>query len=117
MNKLDVRPIPRHMHPQHDAERRKARAQALTKDHAEDEGAVHVDVARHGDHFVAAVVKACDGKLVTAASIKTQEVRVAEEVAIALAASLPTVTTVFSDSMTAIRNFMSGRVSSEAEGR
>lgn len=108
MNKLDVRPIPRHMHPQHDAERRKARAQALTKDHAEDEGAAHVDAARHGDHFVAAVVKVCDGKLVTAASIKTQEVRVAEEVAITLAAFA------HSDSVMAIRNFVRAR---ELRGR
>ncbi|KAG0422323.1 hypothetical protein HPB47_001847 [Ixodes persulcatus] len=115
MKKLDIRPIPRHMHPLHDAGRRQARAQALTKEHADSKGTVHVEAARHGDHFVAAVVRACDCELVTAASVKTQEVRVAEEVAISLAASLPTVSVVFSDSMKAIRNFMAGRVSPEAE--
>ncbi|KAG0442850.1 hypothetical protein HPB47_015553 [Ixodes persulcatus] len=93
---------------------RKARAQALTREHGEDSGTVHVDAARHGDHFVAAVVRAKDGGLVTAASIRTQEVRVAEEVAIALAASLPTVKVVLSASMRALRNFMAGRISQAA---
>ncbi|KAG0433216.1 hypothetical protein HPB47_020125 [Ixodes persulcatus] len=114
MGRLDIRPIPRHMHPVHDEGRRKARAQALTREHGEDSGTVHVDAARHGDHFVAAVVRAKDGGLVTAASIRTQEVRVAEEVAIALAASLPTVKVVLSDSMRALRNFMAGRISQAA---
>ncbi|KAG0427361.1 hypothetical protein HPB47_025581 [Ixodes persulcatus] len=85
-----------------------------TREHGEDSGTVHVDAARHGDHFVAAVVRAKDGGLVTAASIRTQEVRVAEEVAIALAASLPTVKVVLSDSMRALRNFMAGRISQAA---
>ncbi|KAG0435846.1 hypothetical protein HPB47_018289 [Ixodes persulcatus] len=114
MGRLDIRPIPRRMHLAHDEDRRKARAQALTREHGKDSGTVHVDAERHGDHFVAAVVRAKDGELVTAASIRTQEVRVAEEVAIALAGSLPTVKVVLSDSMRALRNFMAERISQAA---
>ncbi|KAG0426675.1 hypothetical protein HPB47_026235 [Ixodes persulcatus] len=99
MRKLDARPILRHMHPEHDAGRRQARAKALTKAHAEDDGAVH------------------DGSTLPAASVRAREVRIAEEVAIALAVSSPGVTTVFSDSMVAIRNYRAGKAMVDALAR
>ncbi|KAG0445498.1 hypothetical protein HPB47_014526 [Ixodes persulcatus] len=110
MQRLNVRPIPRHMHPRYDEGRRKARAQALYRLYERDAGAVYVDAARQGDRCVAVVARAADGKLLTSAGVKTGSVRTAEEVAIALAASLPTTTTVLSDSMQALRNFAKGRV-------
>ncbi|KAG0414399.1 hypothetical protein HPB47_008433 [Ixodes persulcatus] len=114
MLKLDVRPIPRHMHPEHHGGRRQARAKALTKTHAENDGAVHVDAARDGDHFVVVAMRAKEGSTLATASVRIREVRIAEEVAIALAVSSPGVTTVFSDSMVAIRNYITGRASAEA---
>ncbi|KAG0415357.1 hypothetical protein HPB47_007469 [Ixodes persulcatus] len=116
MQRLNVRPIPRHMHPRYDEGRRKARAQALYRLYESDTGAVYVDAARQGDRCVAVVTRAADGKLLTLASVKTGSIQTAEEVAIALAASLPTTTTVLSDSMQALRNFAKGRVSRQARG-
>ncbi|KAG0443827.1 hypothetical protein HPB47_014483 [Ixodes persulcatus] len=104
------------MHPRYDEGRRKARAQALYRLYESDTGAVYVDAARQGDRCVAVVTRAADGKLLTSASVKTESIRTAEEVAIALAASLPTTITVLSDSMQALRNFAKGRVSRQAQG-
>ncbi|KAG0434355.1 hypothetical protein HPB47_019163 [Ixodes persulcatus] len=116
MQRLNGRPIPRHMHPRHDEGRRKARPQALYRLYESDTGAVNVDAARQGDRCVAVVTRAADGKLLTSASVKTGSIRTAEEVAIALAASLPTTTTILSDSMQALRNCAKGRVSRQARG-
>ncbi|KAG0433682.1 hypothetical protein HPB47_019719, partial [Ixodes persulcatus] len=99
MAKLNVKPIPRHMHPQHDDERRKARAQALCGLYGEDEGVVYVDAAKQGDKCVAVVSRATNGRLLSSIGVKTKNVRKAEEVAIALATTLPTTTTILSDSM------------------
>lgn len=82
--------------------------------HTEDDGEVHVDAARDGDHFVAVAMRAKDGSTLAAASVRTREVRIAEEVAIALTVSSRGVTTVFSDFMVAIRNYIMGRASTEA---
>ncbi|KAG0415873.1 hypothetical protein HPB47_006952 [Ixodes persulcatus] len=59
-------------------------------------------------------MRAKDGSTLAAASVRTREARIAEEVAIALAVSSPGVTTVFIDTMVAIRNYIMGRASAEA---
>ncbi|KAG0421011.1 hypothetical protein HPB47_003089 [Ixodes persulcatus] len=96
--------------------RRRARAQALYRIYERDTGAVYVDAARQGDRCAAVVTRAADWKLLTSASVKTGSIRTAEEVAIAHAASLPTTTSVLSDSKQALRNFAEGRVSRQARG-
>ncbi|KAG0410655.1 hypothetical protein HPB47_012234 [Ixodes persulcatus] len=112
-----VCPIPRNVNPEHNKERRLARARALVDLHAREEGAVYVDVAEYRgscDAYAAVVVGASTGATKTAASVRTREAHRAEEVAIALAVSDPGCTTVLCYSRTAVKNYAKGRVCSEA---
>lgn len=111
---INVRPIPRHMHPVHDRGRREARAQALYRIHGRNPAAVYVDAACGDSHSVVAVVHAETGSVLKTASVKTGKTTTAEEVAIALATTVPGVTDILSDSMSAIRNFGKNSISREA---
>lgn len=112
--RLVVLPLPRNVHPDRNKERRVARARALAETYADDAKAVYVDAAKHQRKpktYVAAVVRATDGKVLNACSVRATSAEQAEEAAIALALSgTPEVTTILSDSRTAIANFGRGSV-------
>lgn len=61
-----------------------------------------------------AVVHAETGSVLKTASVKTGKTTTAEEVTIALATTVPGVTDILSDSMSAIRNFGKNSISREA---
>ncbi|KAG0434343.1 hypothetical protein HPB47_019171 [Ixodes persulcatus] len=121
---LEVRPVPRNMHPQHHEERRKARAEALDKQHRNNSGVLHVDAAPYPGGasrnacFAIAVVNS-DGSTVAQASVTTKATAVGEEAAVALALvhAGPLSTTITSDSKTAVRNFARGRVCAPGSDR
>ncbi|KAH7970293.1 hypothetical protein HPB49_002339 [Dermacentor silvarum] len=100
---------PAQRHPDLNKERRVARARALAETYADDAKAVYVDAAKHQRKpktYVAAVVRATDGKVLNACSVRATSAEQAEEAAIALALSgIPEATTILSDSRTAIANF------------
>lgn len=101
------------MHPDHNRERRLARAKALTATHATDTGAFYVDVAQHPgrpDTYTAVVIAATTGDLYTAGSIKAKDTKNAEEMAIALAFTNPKCSTVLSDSRSAITSYATNSV-------
>lgn len=126
--------IPRNMHPVHDAERRRCRAEAILKDHGRREGVLFVDAARYPrpyrrqqqnereqqrrqstPAFSMAVVDTSERTVVTG-SARLPSSEAAEEMAIALAIlhSGNEDTLVVSDAKTAVRNFAKGWVSVEA---
>ncbi|KAL3225019.1 hypothetical protein MRX96_049386 [Rhipicephalus microplus] len=85
---LVVLPLPRNIHPQRNKERRVARARVLAETHARDSTAVYVNAAKHQYRphtYVAVVVRATDGKLLNACSVRATSAQQAEEAAIALA--------------------------------
>ncbi|KAG0442488.1 hypothetical protein HPB47_015680 [Ixodes persulcatus] len=115
---LRLPPIPKHMHPLHDAKRREARAKALGRTLKEEEEVAYVDAAEYkGRGAMAAAMVNGDGHLVASCSVKTGDAETAEaelwaeEVAVALALSMPGVRTIVYDSQSAVRNFAKGRVS------
>ncbi|KAH7953315.1 hypothetical protein HPB49_007030 [Dermacentor silvarum] len=116
--RLVVLPLPRNVHPDRNKERRVARARALAETYADDAKAVYVDAAKHQRKpktYVAAVVRATDGKVLNACSVRATSAEQAEEAAIALALSgIPEATTILSDSRTAIANFGRGSVGTPA---
>ncbi|KAG0444149.1 hypothetical protein HPB47_014120 [Ixodes persulcatus] len=108
---LLISAIPKHMHPVHDAKRREARAKALGRTLKEEEGVAYVDAAEYKERgAMAAVVVNGDGHLVASCSVKTDDPETAEEVAVALALSMPGVRIIVCDSQSAVRNFAKGRV-------
>ncbi|KAL3219185.1 hypothetical protein MRX96_030634 [Rhipicephalus microplus] len=115
---LVVLPLPRNIHPQRNKERRVARARALAETHARDSTAVYVDAAKHQYRphtYVAVVVRATDGKLLNACSVRATSAEQAEEAAIALALNgTPQVTPILSDSRTAMANFGRGSIGTAA---
>lgn len=114
LHSLHVPPVPRHMNPEHNQERRLARAKTLTATHATDKGAFYVDVAQYPDRpnaYVAVVIAAVSGDVYTASSMKARSAHHAEEMAIALAITNPRCTTVLSDSKTAIMHYATNCVS------
>ncbi|KAH7950551.1 hypothetical protein HPB49_025636 [Dermacentor silvarum] len=112
--RLVVLPLPRNVHPDPNKERRVSRARALAETYADDAKAVYVDAAKHQRKpktYVAAVVRATDGKVLNACSVRATSAEQAEEAAIALALSgIPEATTILSDSRTATANFGRGSV-------
>lgn len=111
--KIIVYPLPKNTDPERDEGRRAARAVALARQHQQDEGAVYVDAARYPrrrNSFVATVVRATTGELLTASTVRARTAGQAEEVAIALAMGLPGTRTVLSDSKSAIKNFARGTI-------
>lgn len=79
---------------------------------------MYVDAAKHQYRphtYVAVVVRATDGKLLNACSVRATSAEQAEEAAIALALNgTPQVTTILSDSRTAIANFGRGSIGTPA---
>ncbi|XP_050042835.2 uncharacterized protein [Dermacentor andersoni] len=107
---LRVCPIPRNVNPEHNKERRLARARALVDLHSREEGAIYVDAAEYpgsSDAYAVVAVRGSTGATKTAASVRTRQAHRAEEVAIALAV-------VLCDSRTAVKNYAKGMVCSEA---
>lgn len=103
------------MDPEMNQERRLARAKALTATYAADTGAYYVDAAAYPDRpgtYAVAVVAATSGELYTAGSVRAQDPRQAEELAIALALTNPKCATVLCDSRSAVMNYATNRVSS-----
>lgn len=100
------------MNPEHNRERRAARAKAMVELHAELPGTRYVDAAEYRERgaFTAVVIDAKTGGTITAASVRTKEARCAEEVAIALTISDPDCKTVLCDSKSAVRNYAKNRV-------
>ncbi|KAH6933655.1 hypothetical protein HPB50_017420 [Hyalomma asiaticum] len=111
---IQVDPIPRNIHPVHHAGRREARARAILRSLGSDaKAALFVDAAEYSTRraFGVSVVDG-KGQLVARASVCTDQVTVAEEIAIALAlqaAEVPCV--VYSDSRSAVRAFSGGLIS------
>lgn len=108
LRQIRVLPIPKHMHPEVNHDRRLARAKTLTATHATDTGAFYVDAAKYPDQpsaYAATVIAATTGDLQVAGSIQTSSPVQAEELAIALAIANPQCTTVISDSRTALMNY------------
>ncbi|KAG0429119.1 hypothetical protein HPB47_023946 [Ixodes persulcatus] len=102
---LQISPIPKHMHPLHDAKRREARAKALGRTLKKEEGVAYVDVAEYkGRGAMAAAVVNGDGHLVASCSVKADDPETAEEVAVALALSMPGVRIIVWDSQSALRH-------------
>ncbi|KAH7953674.1 hypothetical protein HPB49_010992 [Dermacentor silvarum] len=112
--RLVVLPLPRNVHPDPNKERRVSRARALAETYTDDAKAVYVDAAKHQRKpktYVAAVVRATDGKVLNACSVRATSAEQAEEAAIALALSgIPEATTILSVSRTATANFGRGSV-------
>ncbi|KAH6923408.1 hypothetical protein HPB50_001047 [Hyalomma asiaticum] len=114
---IQVDSIPRNIHPVHHAGRREARARAILRSVGSDaKAALFVDAAEYSTRraFGVSVVDG-KGQLVARASVCTDHVAVAEEIAIALAlqaADVPCV--VYSDSRSAVRAFSGGLVSQQA---
>ncbi|XP_077538393.1 uncharacterized protein LOC144150964 [Haemaphysalis longicornis] len=111
-----VPPLPKNMHPVHNAERRRARAQALQKRFERSEDVVYVDAADYDDRDAMAVAMVNrQGDSVASGTIVTTSPEVGEEAAIALAVTASSkYKFIVSDSKSAILNFSRGRVSSEA---
>lgn len=113
-----VYPIPKNMDPHRDQDRRRARAKALARLHAEDARAAYVDAAKHPTKprtYTIAVVRASTGETINAATVRASAPHQAEEAAISLAMGVPNIGTVLSDSKTAIRNFARGTIWKTAE--
>lgn len=112
VRKLVILPLPRNVHPERHEERRRARAKVLIETHADDSQAVYVDAAKHHckpDIFVLAIIRATDGQTINACSIRATSAEQAEEAAIALALRCrPEVTTILSDSRSAITHYSRG---------
>ncbi|KAH6924898.1 hypothetical protein HPB50_025913 [Hyalomma asiaticum] len=89
---LRIPPLPKHMHPEHYAERRADRARQLQKRFASRADATYTDASRHPHRStMGAVALASHRGWSTACSvIHSDDITVAEEVAIALAMTDPT---------------------------
>lgn len=104
---LDIRPLPRHMHPDEHQERRLARAKALTTIHNSNPKSFFTDVSEYPGmrtRFAIAVINGM-GETVRQASTRAQSPSDAEEIAIALAYTIPTCEHILSDSKSAITNY------------
>ncbi|KAG0413255.1 hypothetical protein HPB47_009590 [Ixodes persulcatus] len=104
---LDIRPLPRHMHPDEHQERRLARAKALTTIHNSNPKSFFTDVSEYPGmrtRFAIAVINGM-GETIRQASTRAQSPTDAEEIAIALAYTIPTCEHILSDSKSAITNY------------
>ncbi|KAL3206070.1 hypothetical protein MRX96_040427 [Rhipicephalus microplus] len=80
--KIIVYPLPKNTNPERDEGRRAARVVVLARQHQRDEGAVYVDATRYPrrrNDFVAAVVRATTGELLTACTVRARTAGQAEE--------------------------------------
>ncbi|XP_065288040.1 uncharacterized protein [Dermacentor albipictus] len=113
---LQVLQIPRNMHPEHHRGRRLARVNAIRHKHRNDPQARYVYAAKYpGQNAFAISVTVYRWTTLALATILAKHAETAEEAAIALATHTsedPIV--VFTDSQTAARNYMEGRISIKA---
>ncbi|KAH9364251.1 hypothetical protein HPB48_019418 [Haemaphysalis longicornis] len=86
--RIQARPLPRNMHPEHHSGRRKARAGAMSWQYSQDADGVFTDAVAYPSYpaFALAVSPAREGTTITA-SIKTRSPAEAEEAAIPLVIS------------------------------
>ncbi|XP_040071728.1 uncharacterized protein LOC120844160 [Ixodes scapularis] len=114
---LKISPLPRHMHPVHDAGRRMARVKALEntlQQGYDDSEVTYVDAASADRGRMTLAVTNRSGQILTAGSMYTSNSAEAEEAAIALALTLSTTKVIVSDSQMAIRQYMRGHISDKA---
>ncbi|KAM7294402.1 uncharacterized protein ISCGN_023908 [Ixodes scapularis] len=114
---LKISPLPRHMHPVHDAGRRMARVKALEntlQQGYDDSEVIYVDAASADRGRMTLAVTNRSGQILTAGSMYTSNSAEAEEAAIALALTLSTTKVIVSDSQMAIRQYMRGHISDKA---
>ncbi|KAH6919624.1 hypothetical protein HPB50_029388 [Hyalomma asiaticum] len=103
------------MHPIDNAERRKARAKAFIEKLDRRSGdAVFVDAARMDTDKYAVTAVNTEGRLLSAATVKTKSAGIAEQVGIALALTMEDHFAIFTDSMTAVRAFDSNQIAEKA---
>ncbi|KAG0433465.1 hypothetical protein HPB47_019898 [Ixodes persulcatus] len=115
--KLRISPLPRHMHPVHDAGRRMARVKALentVQQGYDDSEVTYVDAASADRGRMTLGVTNRSGQILTAGSMYTSNSAEAEEAAIALALTLSTTKVIVSDSQMAIRQYMRGHIPDKA---
>ncbi|KAG0417921.1 hypothetical protein HPB47_005251 [Ixodes persulcatus] len=115
--KLRISPLPRHMHPVHDAGRRMARVKALEntlQQGYDDSEVTYVDAASADRGRMTLAVTNRSGQILTTGSMYTSNSAEAEEAAIALALTLSTTKVIVSDSQMAIRHYMRGHISDKA---
>lgn len=107
--------LPKNMHPDHHAGRRKARVQALDKMYSKDSKTVYTDAAPYDRHRGAmAAVVTSRGQPLTGLTLKTYSIQEAEEVAIALAITQTAALTVITDCQAACRSYAAGTVAPTA---
>lgn len=109
--KISVSPIPRHMHPVHNAERRRARAESLGRLWNNDQNTLYADAAGPQEGHMVAVVTTPDVRVLNSASMRTKVVTHGEQAAIALAIAYNPRAIIFTDSQEACRHFVQGSVS------
>ncbi|KAH9367115.1 hypothetical protein HPB48_014747 [Haemaphysalis longicornis] len=103
------------MHPEHHQERRLARATALHKQYHSNSEVCYVDAEDYPRRRAAvAVVVNEQGNTVASCSVAEANPESGEEVAIALAVAGTSAPTIISDSKTALRNYLRGRISKAA---
>ncbi|KAL1478087.1 hypothetical protein MTO96_016583 [Rhipicephalus appendiculatus] len=118
---IEISPIPRNMHPKIHKARRKARSEAHERNFTGRTDVLYVDATtyRGGSNHSGAVASVVDHlhREVNSASIKSNNILVAEEVAIALAIthqSNESTVEIVTDSQEACRRYSSGRISTAA---
>lgn len=102
-------PLPRNMHPDFHQPRRQARAEAIKRHYGGREGVFYVDAAGP-EQGMAAVAVVHQDKTVDGLILHSHDTLAAEEVAIALAATHTTSEYILTDSQTAYRNYLRGRI-------
>lgn len=119
-NQIKVAPIPRNMNPGLHAGRRTARARYLQRKHGEETNTLYTDAAPHRTHrnWTTVTVINHDYNEQTSATVLTQSIQDAEEIAIALAIANNTreteTTYILTDSMQACKNYLTGKICMEA---
>lgn len=108
--KITVSRIPRNMHPIHNAERRRARAESLGRLWDSNRNTLYVDAAGPQKGRMVAAVTTPDGGVVNSATLKTKIATQGEEAAIALAIASNPRAIILTDSQEACRHFIQGNV-------
>ncbi|KAH6946433.1 hypothetical protein HPB50_013504 [Hyalomma asiaticum] len=111
-----IPPLPEHMHPEHHADCRTDRARQQQKRFASRSDVTYTDASRHPHRstMVAVALASHRGWSTACSVVHSDDITVAEEVAIALAMTDRTTKVIVSDSQLAIRNFDAGRISTQA---
>lgn len=113
---ITVAPIPRNMHPDHNRGRRRARAANLLRQIHNDQRQVSFVDAASCKGRQAFTIVTVDGRqgITNAASVRTRDSEIAEQMAIALALLDSSRDAIYSDSRSAVRAFEKGTISKQA---